>query len=99
MTDERKVIRVVLEFDSEDMARRGRIGAYARLAKYNAADLTAPARKAFMSRFEREVDPEGVLPIEERQRRAEYAKKAYFAELARKSAISRRNGKSRGEAK
>jgi hypothetical protein len=31
-----------------------------------------------MSRFEREVDPEGKLPIGERQKRAENAKTAYF---------------------
>lgn len=43
---------------------------------------TAPARAAFLSRFEREVDPDGVLEPEERARRAEHAKKAYFLRLA-----------------
>jgi hypothetical protein len=37
---------------------------------------TAPARTVFLSRFEREVDPEGVLEPQERARRAEHAKKA-----------------------
>lgn len=51
---------------------------------------TAPARRAFMDRFEREVDPAGELPIEERQRRAEHARKAYFLRLALASAKARR---------
>jgi hypothetical protein len=43
-----------------------------------------------MDRFEREVDPDGELPIEERQRRAEHARKAYFLRLALASAKARR---------
>ena len=35
-----------------------------------------------LSRFEREVDPDGVLDPKERARRAEHAKKAYFLKLA-----------------
>ena len=54
------------------------------------AARTAPARKSFLDRFEREVDPQGELPAEERRRRAEHAKRAYFLALAAKSAKSRR---------
>jgi len=43
-----------------------------------------------MARFEREVDPDGTLPPEERARRAEHKRKAYFARLALKSAKARR---------
>jgi hypothetical protein len=46
------------------------------------AEHTAPARAAFLSRFEREVDPEGILDPKERARRAEHVKKAYFIKLA-----------------
>lgn len=53
---------------------------------------TAPARTAFMERFERQVDPEGVLPDAERAVRAEHAMKAHFLRLALKSAASRRRG-------
>jgi len=42
---------------------------------------TAPARAAFMGRFEREVDPDGVLSPEDRERRARHARKAYFLKL------------------
>ena len=51
---------------------------------------TANARRAFLDRFERQVDPEGELPPDERARRADHARKAYFAGLALKSARARR---------
>lgn len=51
---------------------------------------TAPARRAFLDRFERQVDPEGVLDPLDRARRAAHARKAYFARLALKSAQARR---------
>src|SRR3954469_6659569 len=53
------------------------------------AGHTAPARAAFLSRFEREVDPEGVLDPRERARRAEHARKAYFTRLALASVHAR----------
>jgi hypothetical protein len=43
---------------------------------------TENGRKAFLRRFEDEVDPDGTLPEAERQRRAGYAMKAYFTKLA-----------------
>ena len=74
-----------------DTTLRARIAAFSRWANVSDTALaTAPARAAFMRRFEREVDPEGQLPAEERVRRAEYAKKAYFAKLAYRSAKARR---------
>jgi hypothetical protein len=51
---------------------------------------TEPARRALLDRFEREVDPDGVLPPEERARRAAHARKAYFTRLALRSAEARR---------
>jgi len=52
---------------------------------------TKPARDAFMARFERQVDPDGLLPADERRRRADAAKRAYFNSLARESANARRS--------
>jgi len=51
---------------------------------------TAPARAALMARFEREVDPDGILPPDERARRAEHKRKAYFGRLALTSVKARR---------
>jgi hypothetical protein len=59
---------------------------------------TAPGRRAFLDRFEREADPEGVLPPAERARRAEHLRKAHFARMAMKSAQARRAKRGGGEA-
>lgn len=72
---------------------RARLAAHAGWA--NTADpstRTQPGRDAFLKRFEREVDPDGVLPAAERVRRAEHARKAYFTRLAFQSAKVRRRG-------
>ena len=50
---------------------------------------TAKARARFLSKFEAQVDPAGVLEPEERQRRAQAARKAHFARMALKSAKAR----------
>ena len=67
----------------------GRIGAYRLHSTHDPRDTTKAARTAFMARWEREVDPEGRLDPVERARRAEAAKKAYFARLALLSAKAR----------
>ena len=77
--------------DSKDMALRGRIGGYARAARYSPDELTGAARRGFMARFEPQ-DP--LLSEGERQRRAQANLKAHMAKLARLSAIKRRNNKS-----
>lgn len=53
-------------------------------------EATRPAREAFLARFERQIDPHNRLSREDRTRRAEHLKKAYFANLALKSAKARR---------
>jgi hypothetical protein len=81
---------------SRSAAQRGRIGAHVSWAR--TADRTArtePGRKSFLARFEREVDPDGVLPDAERLRRAEHARKAYMLKLAMASAARRRAAASR----
>ena len=70
---------------------RARIAAFTRWARTpDATSATAPARRAFASRFEREVDPDGALPADVRARMAEAAKKAYYVRLAYRSAEARR---------
>lgn len=51
---------------------------------------TQPGRDALRLKFEQQVDPDGTLAPDERARRAEHARKAYFTRLALKSAQSRR---------
>lgn len=56
----------------------------------NRAARTAPARAAALARFERDVDPDGVLSPRERAQRAEHARRAYFTRLALRSVQARR---------
>ena len=51
---------------------------------------TAPARASLMAKFEKQVDPDGTLPPDERRIRADHLKAAYFKRLALKSAKARR---------
>lgn len=74
----------------EQRSLRARIAAHTLHSQVDPQEHTAPARKAFLDRFEAEVDPEGVLSPEERARRASHARKAYFTKLALKSAQARR---------
>ena len=74
-----------------ERALRARMAAYSLHAKRDARQTTAPARAAFLDRFDRMVDPEGTLPEAERQRRAAAARKAYFTGLALRSAQARRS--------
>ncbi len=66
-----------------------RLAAHSKWASTDAIEGTAPARRAFLDRFEREVDPDGTLPPAERARRAEHARRAYFTRLALASAKAR----------
>ena len=54
------------------------------------ARAEAAGRNAFLDKFGREADPEGRLSPEERAKRAERRRRAYFIELAAKSAAVRR---------
>lgn len=70
------------------VARTAAHARWAQVSDPNAA--TAPGRTAFLDRFEKQVDPDGTLPVDERARRAEHARKAYFSRLALRSKQARR---------
>jgi hypothetical protein len=74
----------------EERTLRARLAAHSLHAKVDSRAHTEPARRAFADSFEKQVDPGGVLPLEERLRRAEHARKAYFTRLAFKSVRARR---------
>ena len=75
---------------ANERALAARIGAFSLHSQRDSREITKPARAAFLSRFEKEVDPDGTLPPQERQRRAAAAKKAYFTKLALRSVKARR---------
>lgn len=68
---------------------RARMAAHASHARNDGRERTAPARRAFLERFYDQVDPDRTLDPAERERRAEQAKRAYFAGLALKSSKAR----------
>lgn len=74
----------------EQRALRARVAAHAKWAQTDPVEGTAKARKAALDRFDRQVDPEGVLDPAERARRAAHARRSYFLALAARSAESRR---------
>lgn len=78
----------------ERAATIGRIGALILHSRHNSKDITSKARQAFLSKFERDVDPDGKLEPEERARRAGFARKAHFARLALRSAEVRKTKRS-----
>jgi len=69
---------------------RARLAAHTMHARHDSRQVTANARKAFVERFERQVDPDGVLSVAERRRRAEHAMRAHMTRLALRSARARR---------
>jgi hypothetical protein len=70
----------------EQRILRARSAAHALHARRDARETTAEARRTANARFERQVDPDGTLPPDERARRAEHARRSYFLSLALKSA-------------
>ncbi len=79
---------------SNDRTTIAKIAAFSRWSKeQDRSAATAKARRAFDDRFLREVDPDGVLPHAERHKRADAARRAYFAKLALASAKARRGGR------
>lgn len=50
---------------------------------------TAPGTKAFLDRFEKQVDPDGVMDPVTRAKAAQNARTAYFKALAFKSSMAR----------
>jgi hypothetical protein len=78
---------------SLDLAAWGRVGAYVKWSRVSdRGSATRAARRAFLARFELEVDPHLELPQLIRAQRAEAARRAYFVRLGIASARRRRLG-------
>ena len=82
----------------EQRSQRARMGAYAQHAQHDVRETTRPGLEAFLARFEREVDPDGVLPEAERGRRVAAARKAYMLKLAWRCLAEARRNKAGGDA-
>ena len=53
----------------------------------------APARRGFEEKLARQVDPDGKMSQAERAKAVESARKAFYADMALKSAVARRKKK------
>lgn len=77
-----------------ERAMHSRAASHARWAhEDDRAAATAPARAGMQARFENQVDPNRVLDPVERAKRAESARKAFYADLTRRSIAARRRKK------
>ncbi len=76
----------------------GRLGGLTTASRNDPQHYTKAARETFLASFAREVDPEGVLPPDERERRAVAARRLHFARLAARSAAVRAGRASRRQA-
>jgi hypothetical protein len=72
---------------------RSRLAALSLHAKRDSREITAAARAVFNQRFYKLADPNGELSLEERERRAQLLRRAYFAGLALKSSRVRERRK------
>lgn len=61
--------------------QRSKLGGLAYHARHGSQGLALAGQKGLMARFEREVDPDGSLAPEERQRRALAARRAHFTRI------------------
>jgi hypothetical protein len=77
---------------------RARAAAYAMLAKHGSRKAALKGQAALLAKFERQVDPNRLLPPEERRHRALNARRAHMARLALASARSRRTKRGGGHA-
>jgi hypothetical protein len=77
-----------------ERANHSRTASHVRWAREeDRTKATAPARAGLQAKFERQVDPNGVLDPVERAKRAESLRKAYYADLTRRSIKARRERK------
>jgi hypothetical protein len=83
------VVSYTTLIDPAEMSRRGRIGAHVTHSRHDSRQLTARAREALLAKYEREVDPDGILDPEERRRRAAHARRAHLARIGRLGTIAR----------
>lgn len=68
----------------------GRVGGLTAHAKHGPEVMLAAANAARWAKYERAVDPDGLLPPDERRRRAERLRRADMLRLAARSAEARR---------
>lgn len=80
----------ITDLTPEERSQRARLAAHTLHSKVDARKHTEPGRAALRARWEAEVDPDGILPEAERQRRAKHAQAAHMTRMALRSSVARR---------
>jgi hypothetical protein len=87
-----------LPLTPEQRSLRARIAANTRWSKDGNRKANAErAQRGMLAKFEREIDPDGVLPEKERRRRAENARQAHMQRMALASSKARAARKAGGD--
>lgn len=74
-----------------ERAMRAQIAAHTRWAHTgDRTQATAPARNGLRAKYERQADPDGTLPPEERARRTDHLLQAHYARMRLAKAKARR---------
>jgi hypothetical protein len=69
---------------------RAKLAAHTRWSREDPTENAIRGQRGLQAKFERDVDPEGVLPPAERARRAESLRQAHMARLALASSRARK---------
>jgi hypothetical protein len=81
---------------ANERSLRARLAVHSSWARTtNPSERTRPGREAAFEKFRRQVDPDGKLSPEERDRRARHAQRAHMLELSLRASKARR--KQRGD--
>lgn len=73
----------------EERSQNARRAALIRWSRESPAQNAARGQAGLLKKFEKEVDPDGVLPEKERQRRAECRRRVHMIELSQMAVEAR----------
>lgn len=68
----------------------GRMGAHAQHARHDPRSTTSAARQALVTKWEREVDPNGTLSSDELAKRVAHKRAEHMARMTKAAADARR---------
>lgn len=70
------------QIDAATRRQMGRIGGLTTAARTDPYEMTRAMRDGLAASWLRKADPDGVLPVAERERRAEALRKAHYARMS-----------------
>jgi hypothetical protein len=80
-------------YDTETGRIWGKIGGATRAARHGSVELGRTGQRGLLRALQASIDPDGTLPVIEREKRLKYARRAYMLRLAQNSHVARRANK------